>query len=177
MWLNKSIYCYICNFSIPGMHSLVGTECLHQILLWNGQSLWTFLKCWKWTWFDLWHGMLMNFCIISCTECLGFYKAFFFIWVGDWVLLSWITDVLLWCQTYWSFQTIYWLISLFLHLVTLIYLLLCTYFCCTLVHRSYTTGHAALSTSLLKYKCGRKNSPVLNLFASQIGNFFLPYPV
>lgn len=62
------------------------------------------------------------------------------------------TDVLLWCQTYWSFQTIYWFISLFLHLVTLIYLLLCTYFCCTLVHRSYTTGHAARSTSLLKYK-------------------------
>jgi hypothetical protein len=121
VWLNTSVCCYICNFSIPGKHSLERTICLHQIVLWTAQKSMGTSETMQMDLirFKAWNAdeFLYNF-----TYRMSWILQSIFLYLGERLgVIDLNTDILLWYQTFCSLQKNYWLSSLFLHLVTLIY--------------------------------------------------------
>jgi hypothetical protein len=122
VWLNTSVSCYICNFSIPGKHSLERSICLHQIVLWTVQKSMETSEMMEvdLIWFMAWNAdeFLYNF-----MYRISWILQSIFLYLGGRLGVGELnTDFLLWSQTFRSLKKNYWLISLFLHLVTLIHL-------------------------------------------------------
>ena len=104
VWLNTSVCCYICNFSIPGKHSLGRSICLHQIVLWTVQNSMETSEMMEVNlmWFMAWNAdeFLYNF-----TYRMSWILQSIFLYLSGWPGVSELnTDILLWCQTFCSLQ-------------------------------------------------------------------------
>jgi hypothetical protein len=121
VWLNTSICCYIWNFRIPGKHSLERIW-LNQIVLWTVQKSMETSETMvaDLIWFKAWNA---NVFLYNFTYRMSWILQSIFFYLGGRLGVGELnTDFLLWCQIFWSLQKNYWLISLFLYLVTIIYL-------------------------------------------------------
>jgi len=121
VWLNTSICCYIWNFRIPGKHSLERIW-LNQIVLWTVQKSMETSETMvaDLIWFKAWNA---NVFLYNFTYRMSWIlQSIFFLFGWEtgcrWVeyrLFVVVSDILIPSKNYW-------LISLFLYLVTIIYL-------------------------------------------------------